>query len=161
MAFIARQGKNGGLEVQGLEAFIEKKFSELKKALGLSAAPVKKKAARKASATGKPKDVTGQLLDALQAHAKGAALAKAGKKPDQLLRSLVPLYLARGKDLEVSSGATSKFWARHGVRFAAPNAAKALREHKGHSTRSKKGPAITPRGVAYVEAALAGKQPRR
>ncbi len=158
MSFSARQGKNGGLEVHGLEAFIEKKFSELKRALGLER-PAKK--AKKASSAEAPKDVAGQLQSALEAHARGQALAKAGKKKDQLLRSLVPLYLARGTDLEVSSGATSKFWAQHGVRFAAPNAAKALREHKGHSTRSKKGPAITPRGVAYVEAALAGKQPRR
>lgn len=167
MAFIARKGKKGGLEVHGLEEFIEQKFAELKAALGLATgkAPGRgAKAARSGRAATAAPEAAGPvdaLEAALTAHAKGAALAKAGKKKDQLYRSLAPLYLARGTRLEVSSGAVSKFWAAHGVRFAAPNAAKALREHPGHSTRTRRGPVITPKGIAYVEAVLAGRPAKR
>jgi hypothetical protein len=98
------------------------------------------------------------VLAALAASPKKAQLVKAGKQKDQLLRSLIPLYLARGTPAEVSSGVTSKFWAKHGVTYAAPNAAKALREHEGYAKRTKTGPQITPQGVKYVEAALT-KQP--
>ena len=100
--------------------------------------------------------VVAQLEAALAAHPEARALARAGKQKDQLLRALVPLYLVKGRKLEVSSGATSKFWAAHGVTFAAPNAAKALREHKGFSRRTAQGLVIEARGVAYVEKALAG-----
>lgn len=161
-------GKNGKLEIHGLEAFIEKKFAEFKKALGLAGGDGKsaakkaskpaKQAAKKA-APAKAATPLDQLLGALSSHPKGAALAKAGKQKDQLLRSLIPLYLARSLNgLEISSGTTSKFWAKNGVKYAAPNAAKALREHVGYARRTAKGPQITPNGIKYVEAALSGKK---
>lgn len=183
MAFQASKSKSG-LEVHGLEAFIEKKFAELKQALGLGftktapaakkaekaekpAAPVKaapapkaavaaKKPAKKAAPAAKSAkaDPLAQLNDALDAHAKKAALIKAGKMKDQLLRALIPLYLSKGA-FEVSSGTTSKFWTKNGVSFAPPNVAKALREHVGYARRSGKGGAqITPNGIKYVEKAL-------
>jgi hypothetical protein len=96
-----------------------------------------------------------QLLAALEAHPKRSSLVKAGREKDQLLRSLIPLYLAQPLLVEVSSGTTSRFWAKQGVKYAAPNAAKALREHEGYSKRTATGPRITPTGVKYVEAALA------
>lgn len=163
MAF-KTSGKNGKLEIHGLEAFIEKKFAEFKKALGLAgggkkASSKKKAPAKKSAKAAKSADPLDQLLGALSAHPKGAQLAKAGKQKDQLLRSLIPLYLARSLNgVEISSGTTSKFWARHGVKYAAPNAAKALREHVGYARRTAKGPQITPNGVKYVDAALAGKK---
>lgn len=169
MAFKASAHK-GKLEIHGLEAFIEKKLAEFKKALGLAGAATAKQAAKRSKKAAKksPAKKNGasdaeatpldQLLDVLAAHPKGPALAKAGKQKDQLLRSLIPLYLARSLDgVEVTSGTTSKFWARHGVTYAAPNAAKALREHVGYAKRTARGPRITPNGVKYVEAALAGK----
>jgi len=158
--------QNGKLELHGLETFIEKKFAEFRKALGLAAGARRgKKAKRPAKKSArKPAPVKAatpleQLLMVLSSHPKGAALAEAGKQKDQLLRSLIPLYLARGLDgVEISSGTTSKFWARHGVKFAAPNAAKALREHVGYARRTAKGMRITPNGIKYVEAALSGKK---
>ena len=132
-------------------------------ALGLSgkAAPkakkasAPKKATKKSAASSSP---LGGLMAALDSHSKKAALIKAGKQKDQLLRSLIPLYVARNAGVEVSSGVTSKFWSKFGVKYAAPNAAKALREHTGYSKRTKNGNQITPNGVKYVEAALAGKK---
>jgi hypothetical protein len=94
------------------------------------------------------------VLEALEANPKKAALVKAGKQKDQLLRSLIPLYVAQNLRVEVSSGVTSKFWATFGLKYAAPNAAKALREHVGYAKRTKQGNQITPNGVKYVEAAL-------
>ena len=159
MAFKASKAKSGLFEIHGLEAFIEKKFAELKKAFsGAKAAPAK--AARKAAPAKKAsaaKDPLSALMAALEAHPKKGALIKAGKQKDQLLRSLIPLYVGRGS-IEVSSGLTSKFWAKHGVTYAAPNVAKALREHVGYARRTAKGgPQITPNGVKYVEQALSGK----
>lgn len=114
-------------------------------------APKKKAApAKKAD----PADPLAALLSALDAHAKKAALIKAGKQKDQLLRSLIPLYVGQKLGLDISSGTTSKFWAKHGVKFAAPNAAKVLREQKGFATRSGSSVQITKNGVSYVEAAL-------
>ena len=163
MAFKASKAKSGLFEIHGLEAFIEQKFAELKKAFGVApkSAPRKRAAAKPAArAPAKKvsnKDPLEQLLQNLDAHAKKAALIKAGKQKDQLLRSLIPLYVARG--VEVSSGTTSKFWAEHGVSYAAPNVAKALREHVGYARRSAKGgPQITPNGIKYVEQALSGKR---
>ena len=169
MAFKASKGKSGLFEIHGVEAFIEKKFAELKKALGLGKAGLKstsskaskpaakpaKKTSAKKPATLVARDPLAQVLSALDSHSKKAALIKAGKQKDQLLRSLIPLYVARNVD--VSSGVTSKFWARHGVAFAAPNVAKALREHVGYARRTAKGPQITPNGIKYVEQALSGK----
>ncbi|MEW5743681.1 MAG: hypothetical protein AB1938_32515 [Myxococcota bacterium] len=164
MAFKASTVKSGRLEIYGLEEFIEAKLREFKKALGLVVAKARrtssKKASAKKAAKPAPKSSTPleQVFAALAAHPKGAQLARAGRQKDQLLRSLIPLYLVRDRGVEVSSGTTSKFWARHGVKFAAPNAAKALREHVGYARRTAKGPQITPNGVKYVEAAIAAKK---
>jgi len=165
MAFKASKSKSGLFEIHGLEAFIEKKVAEVRSALGLSAktpAPAKKaaKPAKKAAAPAKKSDAKAdplaQLISALDGNGKKAALIKAGKQKDQLLRSLIPLYVAKGA-FEVSSGTTSKFWSKHGISFAAPNVAKALREHVGYARRTAKGPQITPNGTKYVEQALKSK----
>jgi hypothetical protein len=163
MAFKASRAKSGLFEIHGLEAFIEKKIAELKRAFGVKAAPKKaakpahKAATAKKAAVSSKKDPLAQVLASLEAHPKKAGLIKAGKQKDQLLRSLIPLYVARG-GVEVSSGTTSKFWAKHGVVYAAPNVAKALREHVGYARRTAKGPQITPNGIKYVEQALSGKR---
>jgi hypothetical protein len=117
---------------------------------------VAKKPAPKAAPAKKaaPADPLAALLSALDGHAKRAALIKAGKQKDQLLRSLIPLYVGQKLGVDISSGTTSKFWAKHGVKFAAPNAAKVLREQKGYATRSGSTVQITKNGVSYVEAAL-------
>lgn len=169
MAFKASKSKAGLFEVHGLETFIEKKLSELAKALGLAPkaaakpavkpaakpAPQAKAPAKKAAASAGTEPLA-QVLAALDAHPKKAALIKAGKQKDQLLRSLIPLYVAKG-NIEISSGTASKFWAAQGVTYAAPNVAKALREHVGYARRTAKGPQITPNGIKYVEQALSGK----
>ena len=98
----------------------------------------------------------GALADALKAHKHHKELVRVGKQRDQLLRSLVPLYVARSlSGVDVNSGAISSFWKAQGVSYAGPNAAKALRAHVGYATKSGRGWAITPTGVKYVEAALA------
>ncbi|MCE9667350.1 hypothetical protein LY474_05940 [Myxococcus stipitatus] len=103
-----------------------------------------------------PGEAVGQLVAALRAHPRHEQLVVAGKLKDQLVRSLIPLYLAHAAqlDLEVTSGTTSRFWGELGVTYAAPNAAKALRLHAGYAHDTKKGKAITPKGVQYVEEAL-------
>lgn len=175
MAFKAQQVKKGFFDIHGLEDFVERKVHDVMQALGLSgktpaksakkAAPAKQVAAKTVAgrtATAKKVapvkaesgDALGSVLTALDGHAKKASLIKAGKQKDQLLRSLIPLYIARNVNAEVSSGVTSKFWAKFGVKYAAPNAAKALREHGGYSKRTKNGNQITPNGVKYVESAL-------
>ena len=111
-------------------------------------------AAKPAPKTRKPKDALTQLLGALEAHPKRASLLRAGSEKDQLLRSLIPLYLAQSLSVDVTSGTTTRFWAKQGVKYAAPNVAKALREHPGYSRRASTGPRITAAGVKYVEAAL-------
>jgi hypothetical protein len=121
--------------------------------------PKAKKAARTASATAAPQDasvVVARLVEALRAHPRHEALVTAGRQKDQLVRSLIPLYLARAveADVEVTSGTMSRFWGELGVTYAAPNAAKALRLHSGYAQDTKKGKAITPRGIQYVEEAL-------
>jgi hypothetical protein len=121
------------------------------------ASAVKPPAATKPPATTGPDPLT-VVLAALDAHPKKAALIKAGKQKDQLLRSLIPLYVAQKVDVEVTSGVASKLWAKHGVTFAAPNAAKVLREHAGYAKRNAKGVLITPAGIKYVEDALAGNK---
>ncbi|WP_342375775.1 hypothetical protein NVS55_31415 [Myxococcus stipitatus] len=97
-----------------------------------------------------------QLVEALRAHPRHEELRAAGKLKDQLVRSLIPLYLARAMelDMEVTSGTTSRFWSELGITYAAPNAAKALRLHAGYAQDTKKGKAITPKGVQYVEETL-------
>jgi hypothetical protein len=173
MAFKAQQVKKGLFDIHGLEDFVERKVHEVMEALGLASKPKKaapakpaaakvpapKKAkARAAAKASTPADSLDVVLAALESNAKKAALVKAGKQKDQLLRSLIPLYLTRDQSVEVSSGVTSRFWAKFGVTFAAPNAAKALRSHAGYAKRTKAGNQITPAGVKYVEAALSGKQ---
>ncbi len=164
MAFKAQQLKKGVFDIHGLEEFVERKVRDVMNALGLSgkAAPKAKKASapkkpakKSASASSSP---LGALMAALESHSKKAALIKAGKQKDQLLRSLIPLYVARNAGVEVSSGVTSKFWSKFGVKYAAPNAAKALREHVGYARRTKNGNQITPNGVKYVESALSAKK---
>lgn len=164
MAFKAKLKKDF-IDILGLEEFIERKVHQVMSALGLSkskakAAPAKaeKKAKKVAAKAPAANDALSTLLSTLDSHSKKAALIKAGKQKDQLLRSLIPLYVGRTANVEVSSGVTSKFWAEFGVKYAAPNAAKALREHVGYARRTKNGNQITPNGVKYVDAALSGKK---
>lgn len=169
MAFKARN-KSGWFEIHGVEQYLEKKLAELRKALGIAgggakkaakkSAPAPKKTAKapaKALAAKTPADPVAMLQRSLDGARNKAALIKAGKQKDQLLRSLIPLYLSKGS-FEVTSGTTTRFWSKHGVSFAAPNVAKALREHVGYARRTAKGPQITPNGIKYVEQALAAKK---
>ncbi|HZH02149.1 MAG TPA: hypothetical protein VEY30_00110 [Myxococcaceae bacterium] len=94
------------------------------------------------------------VVTALAKHPRKGELLKAGKEKDQLLRSLIPLYVARGQKVKINSGLISRFWRQHGVNYAAPNAAKALRNHEGYAKVGKNGQQITASGVKYVEAAL-------
>ena len=168
MAFKARKLKKGLFEIVGLETFIEQKVAAWAKKLGgfKTAAPVKKVAKKVAKVAAKRSVKAPTAIDALIAkldsHPKRAALVKAGKQKDQLLRSLIPLYLAQKlTSTEITSGDTSDFWKLHGVKYLAPNAAKALREHVGYARRTKVGPQITPNGIKYVEAALKGQPLKR
>lgn len=85
---------------------------------------------------------------------------QAGKRnKDQLLRALVPLFLSvqtglPALGLRITSGDTEKFWKSQGVKFQAPNVARALREHVGYSRRTKTGLLITPNGLRYVAASV-------
>jgi hypothetical protein len=162
--FKARKVKKGFFEILGLEEFIEAKVAEVRRAFAgakgklakkqaSSAVPVKTKSAQKSDGA-QPIDL---LAEALARHPRRAGLVRAGKKKDQLLRSLVPLYLARSLGLEVNSGLTSRFWKLQGVKYAPPNAAKALRNHPGYAKQTKAGRVISPNGVKYVEAALGEK----
>ncbi|EPX59354.1 hypothetical protein D187_002844 [Cystobacter fuscus DSM 2262] len=141
----------------------EKKAAAPKKKATTTRTPASernKKAARgqRAGAARAPaaesEDVVGALVDALRAHPRQEELVAAGRRKDQLLRSLIPLYLARAPQLEVTSGTTSRFWGELGVAYAAPNAAKALRLNAGFTQDTPKGKALTPKGVKYVESAL-------
>jgi len=90
-------------------------------------------------------------------HAIRNALVEAGKKArgnDNLLHALIPLYLTRDADMQLTSGDASRFWAAHGVKVRPQVVAKMLREHVGYSRRTRDGVQITPNGVKYVEAAL-------
>jgi hypothetical protein len=126
-----------------------------------TAAPATRKAAAKRSAKSSSRgaskaapEAVNRLVEALRAHPNQKGIVTAGQQKDQLLRSLIPLYLARSLDLEVTSGTTSRFWEELGVSYAAPNAAKALRTHTGYAQETKKGRAITAKGVKYVEQAV-------
>lgn len=159
MAFKAKKVKKGAFEIEGLEAYIDRTVQVLERELRALIArelggAQRARPAKAAAANGHGGDPLAQVLGALKGHPKGKALAKAGKQKDQLLRSLIPLYVARPLGIELTSGVASKFWAKHGVSFAAPNAAKVLREHKGYAKRGSSGVRITEQGVAYVEAAL-------
>jgi hypothetical protein len=148
----ARLRKNGQLEVQGLEAFVRSIIGKFSRVPGTRPAAAKAKSAD---------PVLAQLLTHLSRHPKRSGLLRAGKQKDQLLRSLVPLYLSRKGELHLTSGAISRFWAYHGVKYAPPNAAKALREHVGYARLDAKARQITPNGVRYVEAALASAKHQR
>jgi transposase len=116
----------------------------------------KKGAAKNGATRTATAEAVKQLVDALQNHPQQKDLVTAGQQQkDQLLRSLIPLYLARALGLEVTSGTTSRFWSKLGVSYAAPNAAKALRIHTGYAADSKKGKTITAKGIRYVEDAIA------
>jgi hypothetical protein len=122
-----------------------------KAAGGSGAKPAKARSAGNASTT----NALSVLVEALKSHPQQKSIVSAGQQKDQLLRSLIPLYLARSLDVEVTSGTTSKFWSKLGVTYAAPNAAKALRTHTGYAAETKKGRAITAKGIKYVEQAIA------
>lgn len=155
-AFKVRKMKDGTFEIAGLEAYVAKLVTRaLEKPAGAKAPrPVKKVAAPAKKAVGKEATPFDQMLAALAQHPRKAELIRAGKQKDQLLRSLVPLYLARSLSIEVTSGLISRFWQAHGVRYAPPNAAKALREHVGYARSTRGGRQITPNGIKYVESAL-------
>jgi hypothetical protein len=128
-----------------------------KKAAAKRAAPARKSAS-KTSGAGRAAtaEAVKRLVEALQSHPQQKDLVTAGQEQkDQLLRSLIPLYLARSAGVEVTSGTTSRFWSKLGVSYAAPNAAKALRIHTGYAADSKKGKTITAKGIRYVEDAIA------
>lgn len=130
-----------------------------------AAKPAARKAASKRGATASKRsgaartataEAVKKLVEALQSHPQQKDIISAGQQQkDQLLRSLIPLYLARSLGLEVTSGTTSRFWSKLGVSYAAPNAAKALRIHTGYASDSKKGKTITAKGIRYVEDAIA------
>lgn len=149
----------------------KKKKPAAKQAQGNTGAKAEKRTARPAAkskkrarsakeatapAAGNGGTAVDQLLSALRSHPRQQDLISAGKQKDQLVRSLIPLYLARSLDaeFEVTSGTTSRFWGELGVTYAAPNAAKALRLHGGYAQDTQKGKAITARGVQYVEEML-------
>jgi len=165
MAFKARKLKKGMFEVLGLEAFVEGRIAELKRTLlGRDTRPAPKHPTRKALPARKVKvtgpsapDALDVVVGRLESHGKRSALVKLGKQKDQLLRSLIPLYLAQGTKVEITSGVMSRFWKAHGVKYAAPNAAKALRNHAGYARDTKLGKQITSTGIRYVEHALSSK----
>ena len=143
-----------------LRTYIEARFNELKAELRrvmeharptTTAVPTPRKTAARAPRKGESQL---GLAQALKQHKRGKELLRAGKQRDQLLRALIPLFLAQPTHLEVNSGAISAFWKQQGIAFAGPNAAKALREHVGNATKTARGWQITPNGVRYVEAAL-------
>lgn len=160
MAFKARQLKKGWFEIVGLEGYIEERLHKALRTLK-GQGKAAKKPARAAKAARAPASAVDTLVSALDKHPRKAELLRAGRtQKDQLLRSLVPLYLARNQSVEVTSGHTSKFWSLYGVKYAAPNAAKALREHVGFARLTRAGRQITPNGVKYVEAAMSGRARR-
>ncbi len=127
-----------------------------------AAAPARKAAAKRGAQSSQSRgaskasaEALSRLVEALRAHPQSKELIQVGQQQkDQLLRSLIPLYLARSLDVEVTSGTTSRFWGELGVSYAAPNAAKALRTHTGYAAETKKGRSITAKGVKYVEQAM-------
>jgi hypothetical protein len=156
MPFKARKLKKGWFEVVGLEQYIE---ARIQQALGTAKKTGKKAAKTTSFATG---SVVDDLVAVLNRHNKKSELIRAGKvHKDQLLRSLIPLYLGRNLELEVTSGHVSKFWSLYGVKYAAPNAAKVLREHVGFARNTRLGRQITPNGIKYVEAAMNGRPLKR
>jgi hypothetical protein len=145
-----------------LRTYIEARFNELKTELRRvmeHARPVAAPTMAKKTAARAPRKGDAQLglAQALKQNKRSKELLRAGKQRDQLLRALIPLYVAEPASIEVNSGAISAFWKLQGIAFAGPNAAKALREHVGNANKTARGWKITPNGVKYVEAAL-GRQ---
>lgn len=155
--FFARQLKNGQIEIKGIDGYVRSVISQLLRHFRPAAKASSKASARRAFA---PDATVQAVIAALAHHPKRQALVRAGKQKDQLLRSLIPLYIARKAELHLSSGAISRFWAVHGVKYAPPNAAKALRQHVGYARLDAKGRQITPNGIRYVEAALSPAKQR-
>ena len=128
--FTARKLTNGQFEIAGLDVYVKQVISHLLRHFRPKAA----RTPRPNGAAPRTSDSTvGALHKAFASQAKRGQLIRLGKEKDQLLRSLIPLYVARKGDLHLSSGAISRFWAAHGVKYAPPNAAKALREHVGYA----------------------------
>ncbi len=149
--FKARKLKNGLFEIVGLDKFLERRLKQLKRAFG-----AKGKVAKRTRSVGG--DPLALMFKAMSRHPRRNQLVRAGEEKDQLLRSLVPLYVARRLDIEVNSGLISRFWKRYGVKFATPNAAKALRQHVGYARVKGNGRQITPNGIKYVEAEALGRK---
>ena len=166
MAFKLQKLKGGFFKIIGLEAFLQRRLETMQRSSRLG--PPRENVARKQLVSVRTARIAGPsapsaldvLVAALEAHPRRIDLVKAGKQKDQLLRSLIPLYLVRS-GTGISSGVTSKFWQAHGLKYAAPNAAKALREHKGYSKTAKGGRQITAAGIKYVEAQLKALKPGR
>ncbi len=120
--------------------------------------PASQKPRKTASATKRPStrkpEAHKVLLAALEEHPRRQDLLRAGKAPNQLLRSLIPLYFGGPAGVVVTSGVTSKFWKSLGVTYAAPNAAKVLRQHKDLAQRTSSGVRLSAQGRKYVEDAL-------
>ena len=95
-----------------------------------------------------------EVLVALETHALRAALVRAGKQADDLLRALIPLFLAPKSKEAITGGTISIFWKLHGVKIEGPRAARALREHIGYARCTRHGRRITPNGIAYVRHAI-------
>lgn len=96
-----------------------------------------------------------ELARLMRASKAGPKLVKAAKKTnDNLLRALIPLYIARSVAVRVTSGGVSRFWNARGISISGPAVARAWREWVGYSRQTKTGPQITPNGVNYVNAAL-------
>lgn len=97
-----------------------------------------------------------QLERLLSSNPKAKKLIKAARSNvDNLLRALIPLYVALpASGVRVTSGGTSRLWAKHGVKISGPAVARALREHVGYARGTKAGPIITPNGLKYIEFAL-------
>jgi hypothetical protein len=144
-SFKVRKLKNELFEILGLDKYVES-------AIARFARKSVKRAAKPAQVKRPALDTPLDLIEkALTKHPHRKQLLQGGVQKDQLLRSLVPLYLARSLDVEVNSGIISRFWKLHGVRYATPNAAKALREHVGYARIKGNGRQITPNGIRYVE----------
>lgn len=97
----------------------------------------------------------------LRRHSDWSRAVSAGQRNvDQLLRALVPLFLAEtvqtvgGGPVRITSGDISRFWSAFGVWLSPSNAAKALLWHIGYSRHTRRGRRITPNGVRYVRAAF-------
>ncbi len=144
--FKTRNSKHGWIEILGLDKYLESKLAAFKREVAKLAGKAVKRPAK--AELEPPLDL---IVKALNSHPSRRKLLSAGDQKDQLLRSLVPLYLARRYNVEVNSGAISRFWRLYGVRYATPNAAKALREHVGFAREKDGRRRITPNGIKYVE----------